>query len=78
MKNKIRFAFFLVSRFKGQTLEVIGAKEILGSIFIQLLLFHRVNQIGFIIDTTLLSISAVLIFVGEWLRKKSRTKQMQN
>jgi hypothetical protein len=74
MKNKIRFAFFLVSRFKGQTLEGIGI-GILSFIFIQLHFFRNINQINFIIDNSLLFISAVLIFAGERLRRKSGTKQ---
>jgi hypothetical protein len=74
MKNKIRFAFFLVSRFKGQTLEIIGI-GILSFIFLQLHFLRSISQIYFIIDNSLIFISAVLIFVGEWLRRKSGTKQ---
>ena len=73
MSKKIRFAFFLVSKFKGQTLEGIGI-GILGFIFIQGLIFRSSNQTEFIIETSLIFISAVLIFLGEWLRKKSRIK----
>ena len=74
MSKTIRFAFFLVSKFKGQTLEGIGI-GIFGFIFIQGILFRSSNQTEFIIETSLIFISAVLIFLGEWLRKKSGIKQ---
>lgn len=77
MKNKFRFVGFLISRFKGETIEIIGL-GILFYLIIQLFVVHQLDQFTYNADKYLLIVSSVLILFGLSIRryfKKFETKQ---
>lgn len=79
MKNKLRFVGFLISRFKGETIGIIGF-GILFYITIQLFIVpnHQIDKFTYNVDKYLLIVSFVLIMVGLSIRsyfKKSETRQ---
>jgi hypothetical protein len=77
MKNKLRFACFLMSRFKGETIEIIGL-GILFYLIVQLFVVHQLDQFTYNVDKYLLIVSFVLTVVGLSIRryfKKPETKQ---
>ena len=77
MKNKLRFVGFLISRFKGETIEIIGL-GILFYLTVQLFVVHQLDQFTYNADKYLLIVSSVLITAGLSIRrylKKSETKQ---
>jgi hypothetical protein len=77
MKNKLRFVGFLIKRFKGETIEIIGL-GILFYLIVQLFIVHQLDQFTYNVDKYLSTISFVLIMIGLSIRryfKKSETKQ---
>ncbi len=77
MKNKLRLVGFLVSRFKGETIEIIGL-GILFYLIVQLFVVHQLDQFTYNVDKYLLIVSSVLIMIGLSIRRyfrKSETKQ---
>jgi predicted tellurium resistance membrane protein TerC len=77
MKNKLKFVSFLISRFKGETIEIIGL-GILFFLIVQLFVVHQLDQFTYSVDKYLSIVSFVFIMVGLSIRhyfKKSETKQ---
>jgi hypothetical protein len=77
MKNKLRFLGFLISRFKGETSEIIGL-GILFFVLVQLFVVNSLDQFASNVDKYLLIVSSVLVMVSLSIRgyfKKPETKQ---
>jgi hypothetical protein len=68
MKNKLRLIGFLISRFKGETVEIIGL-GILFYLTVQLFLIHQLDQFTYNLFQYLLFASSVLIAVGFSIRR---------
>ena len=77
MKNKLEFLGFLIRKFKGETIEIIGL-GILFCVTVQLFVVHQLDQFIFTVDNYLLLISFVLFIVGLSIRRyfnRSEIKQ---